>query len=143
MKRLILSYAGSVLATTRCLAVLAGIGFSLMASQSVAHHAFSSVFDPATPLNVEGKVTKVEWMNPHTWFYIAVSNGDGIDETWGFEMGSPNTLARRGWNRDSLRIGDEVIVVGWRARDGSTRGAVASVTLADGRQLFGAQDTSR
>jgi hypothetical protein len=123
--------------------MLAGIGLSVMATQSAAHHAFSSVFDPQKPLNLEGTVTKVEWMNPHTWFYIAVSDDDGNVESWGFEMGSPNTLARRGWSRDSLEIGEEVIVVGWRARDGSMRGAVASVTLADGRQLFGAQDASR
>jgi hypothetical protein len=143
MKRVIPSFADSVRAISQGFAVLAVVGFSLMSTESVAHHAFSSVFDPNTPLNVEGTVTKVEWMNPHTWFYIDVSDGDGADETWGFEMGSPNTLSRRGWNRDSLKIGDEIIVVGWRARDGSMRGAVASVTLADGRQLFGAQDTSR
>jgi hypothetical protein len=115
----------------------------LFAAQTAAHHAFSSVFDPELPLNLEGKVTKVEWMNPHTWFYIDVSNSDGDVENWGFEMGSPNTLARRGWSRDSLRVGDEIIVVGWRARDGTKRGAVGSVTLTDGQQLFGAQDLSR
>ena len=137
------SHAEMLGATARLSGALAALGLSLFAAQSAAHHAFSSVFDPQQPLSLEGTVTKVEWMNPHTWFYIDTSNGDGETESWGFEMGSPNTLARRGWSRDSLSIGDEVIVVGWRARDGSMRGAVASVTLADGQQLFGAQDTSR
>ena len=132
-----------VAAAVRRPAELFTLGLFLFTAQAAAHHAFSSVFDPAQQFNIEGTVTNVEWMNPHTWFYVDVSNASGEVENWGFEMGSPNTLARRGWSRESLKAGDEVIVVGWRARDGSTRGAVASVTLADGQQLFGAQDTSR
>ena len=143
MIRTVGAFLRPVYVTRRRATTIAAIGLSLAAVQAAAHHAFSSVFDPGQPLNVEGTVSKVEWMNPHTWFYIDVSNSDDVVESWGFEMGSPNTLARRGWSRDSLKVGDEVIVVGWRARDGSLRGAVASVTLADGRQLFGAQDTSR
>jgi len=99
-------------ATARRSVMIVVLGLSLIGVQAAAHHAFSSVFDPEQPLSLEGTVTKVEWMNRHTWFYIDTSSEDGATEKWGFEMGSPKTLARRGWNRDSLRIGDEIIVVG-------------------------------
>jgi hypothetical protein len=128
---------------TRLTGLLAAFALGVVALPAAAHHAFSSVFDPDTPVSLEGTVTKVEWMNPHTWFYVDVENAAGETETWGFEMGSPNTLVRRGWQRESLRIGEEVIVIGWRARDGTLRAAVGSVTLANGEQLFGAQDRSR
>jgi len=123
--------------------VLAGIALAAIARPGLGHHAFSAVFDPAQPVSLEGTVTSIEWMNPHTWFYIDVREESGEMQSWGFEMGSPNTLARRGWQRDSLKVGEEVIVIGWRARDGTLRAAVSSVTLSNGQQLFGAQDTSR
>lgn len=110
---------------------------------SAAHHAFASVFDRDSPIRVTGKVTRIDWMNPHTWFYIDVENDDGEIENWGFEMGSPNTLIRRGWNHDTLQIGEIVSVDGVRARDGTMRGAVRKVTLATGASLFGGQDESR
>ena len=108
-----------------------------------AHHAFASVFDRDAPINLTGTVTKVEWMNPHTWFYINVESEDGTLENWALEMGSPNTLVRRGWNHNSLQVGEVVTVVGFRARERELTGAVRSVTLASGEQLFGAQDESR
>jgi len=108
-----------------------------------AHHAFSSVFDPERPLDVKGTVTKVEWMNPHIWFYLDVENEDGDVENWGFEMGSVNALVRRGWSQDSLEVGEVVSIAGWRARDGSLRGAVRMIELASGERLFGGQNTSR
>ena len=82
-------------------------------------------------------------MNPHVWFYIDVDGGDGGTENWGFELGSPNGLIRRGWNHLSLQVGHVVTVVGLRARDGSQRGAVQTVTLSTGESLFGAQDETR
>jgi hypothetical protein len=108
-----------------------------------AHHAFASVFNPDRALDITGSVTKVEWMNPHIWFYLDIENEDGTVENWGFEMGSPNSLVRRGWSHDSLQVGDVVSIVGWRARDGSLRGAVKTIVLASGEQLFGGQNTSR
>jgi len=111
--------------------------------RSDAHHAFASVFDGDDPLSLTGTVTKVEWMNPHTWFFIDVETKAGEVENWGFEMGSPNALIRRGWSRDTLQIGQLIKVIGVRARDGSMRGAVRTVSLANGERLFGAQDESR
>lgn len=126
--------------TTVLVACTAAGGLSFAAS---AHHAFSSVFDREQPFEIQGTVTRVDWMNPHTWFYIDVETEDGGVEQWGFEMGSPNTLVRRGWRHDTLRVGQAVTVAAARARDGSLRGAVVSVTLDSGERLFGGQDTSR
>ena len=128
---------------TRIIAALAGATLSTAGGIAAAHHAFSSVFDPATSIDLTGTVTKVEWTNPHIWFYLDVENDDGAIENWGFEMGSVNTLVRRGWSHDSLEIGDVVIVSGALARDGTLRAAVRNVTLASGEQLFGGQNESR
>lgn len=108
-----------------------------------AHHSFSAVFDPDAPIVLSGRVTGIEWMNPHVWFYVEIEGSDGAVENWGFEMGSPNGLIRRGWRHDSLQEGQVVTVTGVRARDGSLRAAVRAVSLPDGRSLFGAQDESR
>jgi hypothetical protein len=108
-----------------------------------AHHAFASVFDRNAPIEITGTVTKVEWMNPHTWIYIDVPSADGKIENWGFEMGSPNALVRRGWSHDSLQVGQVITVTGFRARDGSLSGAVREVALATGERLFGAQDEAK
>lgn len=102
-----------------------------------AHHSFSAVFDAESPVEVTGTVTKVEWMNPHAWFYVDVEGEDGATVNWAFELGSPNGLRRRGWSRTTVSIGDVISVRGYRARDGSSRGNVASITLADGRELTG------
>jgi hypothetical protein len=111
--------------------------------QAVAHHSFIAVFDPEQPLELTGTVTEIEWMNPHVWFYIDVETEEGATENWGLELGSPNGLIRRGWNHNSLQIGNVVNVVGVRARDGTQRGAARTVTLSTGESLFGAQDESR
>lgn len=104
------------------------------------HHAFAAVFDAEEPVQLTGVVTAVEWMNPHTWFYVEVENSDQEVENWGFEMGSPNALVRRGWSREDLKAGDVVTVAGFRAKDGTSRAAVRTVTLSTGKRLFGAQD---
>ena len=119
------------------------IGLLVVAISANGHHSFASVFDKESPINLTGTVTKVEWMNPHTWFYIDVENEDGVVENWALEMGSPNTLVRRGWNHNSLQVGHMVTVVGFRARERELTGAVRSVTLSTGERLFGAQDESR
>ena len=109
---------------------------------AAAHHSFSAIFDAAKPVMLTGTVTRIEWMNPHTWIYLDVKNDDGTVEAWSFEMGSPNRLMRYGWNQNSLPTGATVTITGSQARDGSTKAAVDTVTLADGKRLFGAQDTS-
>lgn len=128
---------------TNAIGVFTIIGLFLAAVPGYAHHSFASVFDREDPINLTGTVTKVEWMNPHTWFYIDVENEDGDVENWALEMGSPNTLVRRGWNHNSLQVGHMVTVAGFRARKGGRTGAVRSVTLSTGERLFGAQDESR
>ena len=102
-----------------------------------AHHSFAAVFDVETSVDVSGTVTKVEWMNPHAWIYIDVDNGDGESTNWAFELGSPNGLMRRGWTRKTVQVGDTINVAGYRARDGSNRGNVKSIVLADGTELTG------
>ncbi len=102
-----------------------------------AHHSFSAVFDADSPVEANGTVTKVEWRNPHAWIYIDVEGENGNVVNWAFELGSPNGLRRRGWSRDTVKVGDVISVSGYRARDGSNRGNVASLTLADGRELTG------
>ena len=119
------------------------IGLLVIAISANGHHSFASVFDKESLINLTGTVTKVEWMNPHTWFYVDVENEDGVVENWALEMGSPNTLVRRGWNHNSLQAGHMVTVIGFRARERELTGAVRSVTLSTGERLFGAQDESR
>ena len=102
-----------------------------------AHHSFAAVFDVDTSVAVSGTVTKVEWMNPHAWVYIDVGDGSGSSDNWAFELGSPNGLMRRGWTRKSIQVGDAISVAGYHARDGSSRGNVKSIVLADGTELTG------
>ena len=113
-------------------AALAVIG----ANSANAHHSFAAEFDANSPLELTGTVTKVAWANPHTFFYIDVTTAKGDVENWALEMGSPNGLMRRGWTRDSMKIGDVVTVMGSRAKDGSSKGNARSVTLSTGKRLF-------
>ena len=116
------------------------VSLTVAAVPVVAHHSFAAVFDVSRPLDLRGTLVRLEWTNPHAWIYIDVENEAGEAETWGLEMGSPNGLVRRGWNRNTIQVGDEITVTGYRARDNSLRGAVITVTLPTGEQLFGAQD---
>jgi hypothetical protein len=109
------------------------------AAPAVAHHAFATEFDAKKPVTVKGVVTKIEWTNPHVWFYINVKNADsGLIENWGFEMGGPNALRNSGWNRETMKIGDEVIVEGSLAKNGSKNVNAKSVTMASTGQRLGA-----
>jgi len=101
-----------------------------------AHHSFSAVFDATKPVAVTGTIVRVEWTNPHIWFYLEVTEPNGEVAEWGFSSGPPGVLMRRGINKDVLRIGSIVNVEGFRARDGSKNASGGSVTLPDGRNVF-------
>jgi hypothetical protein len=109
----------------------------------LAHHSFAAVFDVNTSVELSGTVTDVEWMNPHAWIHVDVENDDGDIESWSFELGSPNGLARRGWSRATIQAGDVISVSGYRARDGSQRANVIGVTLASGQRLDGMSSQPR
>jgi hypothetical protein len=119
------------LAIVICVAVLAASG------RGLAHHSFSAVFDENKPVKLTGVVTKLEWANPHIWFFIDVKGPDGTVTNWALEMGSPTMLLRLGWKRDSMKVGDVVAVEGRRARDDSnTANALNVVLTATGQRLF-------
>lgn len=101
-----------------------------------AHHAFAAEFDADKPVHLEGKVTKMEWINPHAWVHIEVEKEDGTAEQWMIEGGTPNTLFRRGFTKDSLLPGTVIVVEGYQAKDGSLKANGRNLTFPDGRKLF-------
>ena len=101
-----------------------------------AHHAFAAEFDSNRPVEFSGTVTKVEWINPHVWIHLDVKLDDGTMESWAFEAGTPNVLFRRGFTRESLLPGTDVMVDGYQAKDGTNRANGRDITLADGTKLF-------
>jgi hypothetical protein len=104
--------------------------------QVSAHHAFSAEFDANQPITLRGTVTRVEWINPHAWIHVDVADESGNVESWMIEAGSPNTLVRRGMTRESIPAGTEVVVFGYRHRNGSNAANGRDVTLPDGSKLF-------
>src|SRR5215472_12929531 len=123
---------------TKLMSALAAIAMIAGAAPVMAHHSFAAEFDASKPVKLTGTVTKIEWMNPHAYFYIDVKDASGKVENWGLEMGSPNGLMRQGWTRNSLKVGDEVSVDGSMAKDGSKIANARTVTLAGGTRLFAA-----
>ena len=112
------------------------------AAPARAHHAFASEFDAKRPVKFTGTVTKMEWINPHAWMHVEVKKPDGSVENWMIEAGSPNSLFRRGINKNTVKPGMVVMVDGYQARDGSRRANGRDVTLPEGRKLFlGSQGT--
>ena len=111
-------------------------GLALLSAPAFAHHSFAAEFDQEKKIELSGTVTKVEWMNPHAHFLVAVKDAAGKSVIWDFETGSPNALSRRGVTRHSLKEGDVVKVVGYRAKDGSNLASAGTVTFADGRSVF-------
>jgi hypothetical protein len=117
--------------------IVGGVGGVLMVSAH-AHHSFRAQYDSTKPIEVTGYVTKIDWMNPHVYFYIDVVNAEGKTESWAFEMGPPHMLEQRGWKRNSMAIGDELEVSGTRARDGSLTANARTVKLRATGQVLGA-----
>lgn len=116
--------------------MVAAAGFLAMGLPVWAHHAFAAEFDASKPLKLQGKVTKWELVNPHSWIHLDVKGPDGKVADWMIEGGSPNSLFRLGFTKDSLPPGTEIVVEGYAAKDGSTRAVGASLTFTDGKKLF-------
>jgi hypothetical protein len=126
---------GGIMGRSRVAACVAA-AISLISGPALAHHSFSAEFDANKPVQLKGTVAKVEWINPHTWIHIDVKQPDGTVERWMIEGGTPNTLLRRGLTRESLPAGSEIVVEGYRAKNGSNRANGRDVTFPDGRRLF-------
>jgi len=109
----------------------------------LAHHSFSAEYDSTQPVKLTGTVTKVEWTNPHIWFFVDVKDDQGRVTNWAFSGGPPGVLQRRGISKSALKTGDVIVVEGFRARDGSNNASGGKVTFADGRSVFTASNEDR
>ncbi len=116
--------------------LLTSIAFLLAALPVSGHHSFAAQYDAQKSISLKGKVTKVEWANPHVYFYMEVSDENGAVATWAVENGPPTSLFREGWRKDTLKTGDVITVQGFRAKDGSNTANARSVVLADGKRVF-------
>ena len=113
-----------------------GLGLWLAVTPVSAHHAFTAEFDANQPVTMRGLVTKIEWINPHSWLHVDVKGPDGQVVNWRFELGAPNALFRRGWRKDSIPLGIEVEVTGFRGKSGRPVANGRTIKFADGRELF-------
>ncbi len=121
---------------TKLAMVTVGAGLLLAAGQAFAHHAFQAEFDSTKPVKLIGKVTDMEWINPHSWIHIDVTNPDGSVTNWMVECGSPNIMLRRGFSKRSLEVGTVLTIQGYQAKNGTNRANGSSVTFQDGKKLF-------
>jgi len=117
-------------------ALTAGAALAILATPMLAHHSFEAEYDFNKPVKFTGTVTKMEWTNPHTWMHIDVKKSDGSVENWAIEAGTPNVLFRRGFTKESLLPGTEIVVDGYQAKDGSRRANGRNLTLPNGKMLF-------
>lgn len=119
--------------------MLAGVGAALLllaAAPLSAHHSFAAEFDAKAPVTLKGTVKQMDWVNPHSWIHLEVKNPDGTVTTWMIEGGTPNTLLRRGFTKNSLKPGTELTVEGYKAKDGTNRANGRDLVLPDGKRLF-------
>jgi hypothetical protein len=125
--------------------LIVAIGSMLVAAAPslIAHHSFAAEYDSSRPVKVSGVVTRVEWTNPHIWFFVDVKDEQGRVTNWGFSGGPPGVLQRRGITKNALKNGDVVVVEGFRARDGSNNASGGRVTFSDGRSVFTASAEDR
>lgn len=121
-----------IILTASCGALLLALGGQRLS----AHHSFAAEFDADQPVTLQGTITQMEWINPHTWLHIEVENEDGTVSEWMIEGGTPNTLMRRGFTMETVRVGTEITVEGFRARNGANRANGRDIVLADGSRLF-------
>jgi len=118
--------------------MMLGFGVLLAVAPAMSHHSFAAEYDSKKPVTLKGIVTKVDWMNPHVYFYLDVKDEQGNVTNWALEMGPPTLLAKAGWNRNTMKVGDEVIVQGILAKDGAKQANARSVTMAATGQKLGA-----
>jgi hypothetical protein len=121
---------------TKLVMLIVVAGLIVATTRTSAHHAFAAEFDATKPIKLRGTVVKMEWINPHTWIHLDVKTPKGTVERWMIEGGPPNALYRRGFTQKSLPNGSEILVEGFRAKDGSLKGNGRDLTFADGRRLF-------
>jgi hypothetical protein len=121
----------------------AGLAVMMAGGQVAAHHAFSAEFDQEKPVNLEGALTRADWVNPHAWLYIDVKSPDGKVANWAVELGPPNALLRRGWKRSSMQVGTVIKVEGFAAKNGKEFANATNVTFPDGTKIFAGMDEAR
>jgi hypothetical protein len=121
---------------SKLLSLVAGAGLLAAAAQVSAHHSFAAEFDRNKPVELHGKVTQFEWANPHSWLHVDVTKPDGTVEHWKVEGGAPSPLLRRGWTKNTLVPGQDVVVMGFQAKDGSFRANAQDIVFPDGKKMF-------
>jgi hypothetical protein len=125
---------------TRRFVALVGMFLAVATTSAMAHHSFAAEYDGTKPVKVTGVLTKVEWTNPHIWFFLDVKEDSGAVTTWAFSAAPPGVLQRRGISKQVLKLGDVIVVEGFRARDGSTNASGGTVTFTDGRRVLTASN---